>query len=39
MRVLKADEKTWAIPVLVLSNSSREQDVQEVMQLRAVATW
>jgi CheY-like chemotaxis protein len=36
MRVLKADEKTWSIPVLVLSNFSREQDVQEVMQLGAV---
>jgi CheY-like chemotaxis protein len=36
MRALKADEGTQAIPVLVLSNSSRENDVQEVMRLGAV---
>jgi DNA-binding response OmpR family regulator len=36
MRALKAAENTRAIPVLVLSNSSREQDVQEVLRLGAV---
>jgi CheY-like chemotaxis protein len=36
MRALRAEEKTRAIPVLVLSNSSREQDVREIMQLGAV---
>jgi CheY-like chemotaxis protein len=36
MRALKADERTRAIPVLILSNSSRERDVQEVMSLGAV---
>jgi CheY-like chemotaxis protein len=36
MRRLKAEEKTRAIPVLILSNSSLEQDVQEVMRLGAV---
>jgi CheY-like chemotaxis protein len=36
MRALKAEERTQSIPVLVLSNSSREQDVQEIMQLGAV---
>ena len=36
MRTLKAEEKTQGIPVLILSNSSREQDVQEIMQLGAV---
>lgn len=33
LRILRAEEKTRSIPVLVLSNSSREQDVQEVMRL------
>ena len=37
LRALKADEATRGIPVVVLSNSSREQDVQEVMRLGAVA--
>lgn len=36
LRALKAAEGTRGIPVLVLSNSSREQDVQEVMNLGAV---
>jgi CheY-like chemotaxis protein len=36
MRALKAEERTRSIPVLVLSNSSREQDVQEIMKLGAV---
>ena len=36
MRTLKAEEKTRAIPVLILSNSSREQEVQEVIRLGAV---
>jgi DNA-binding response OmpR family regulator len=36
MRALKAEERTQSIPVLVLSNSSREQDVQEIMNLGAV---
>lgn len=36
LRALRAEEATRAIPVLVLSNSSREQDVQEVSRLGAV---
>jgi two-component system, OmpR family, phosphate regulon response regulator PhoB len=36
MRALKTEERTQSIPVLVLSNSSREQDVQEIMELGAV---
>ncbi|MFQ5899414.1 MAG: response regulator [Candidatus Methylomirabilia bacterium] len=36
LRVLKAEEETRAIPVLVLSNSSRENDVQEVKHLGSV---
>jgi CheY-like chemotaxis protein len=36
LRALKADEATRGIPVLVLSNSSRQQDVDEIMQLGAV---
>jgi CheY-like chemotaxis protein len=36
MRALTANEKTQAIPVLILSNSSREDDVEEVMRLGAV---
>lgn len=39
LRALKSDEATWAIPVLVLSNSSREQDVQVVMNLGAIGYW
>lgn len=37
LRALKADAQTRAIPVLVLSNSSREQDIQEVTRLGVVA--
>lgn len=33
LRALRADERTRAVPVLVLSNSSREEDVQEVSSL------
>lgn len=36
MRALKANERTHAIPVLILSNSSREHEMQEVMRLGAV---
>lgn len=36
LRALKADDRTRGIPVLVLSNSSREKDVEEVMRLGAV---
>lgn len=36
LRLLKGAEGTRDIPVLVLSNSSREQDVQEVKALGAV---
>lgn len=36
LRALKSDEATRAVPILVLSNSSREQDVQEVVKLGAV---
>lgn len=39
LRALKADPATKAIPVLVLSNSSREQDVAEVINLGAVDYW
>jgi len=37
LRALKADPRTRAVPVLVLSNSSREQDIQEVTRLGVVA--
>ena len=33
LRALKADPDTKAIPVLILSNSSREQDIAEVSNL------
>ena len=36
VRALKQDEETRGIPVLVLSNSSREADVREVLDLGAV---
>ena len=39
LRTLKAEEPTRAIPVLVLSNSSRERDVEEAMRLGAVGYW
>jgi two-component system phosphate regulon response regulator PhoB/two-component system alkaline phosphatase synthesis response regulator PhoP len=39
LRALKADPETKAIPVLILSNSSREQDVSEVISLGAVDYW
>lgn len=39
LRALKADADTKSIPVLILSNSSREQDVSEVISLGAVDYW
>lgn len=39
LRALKTDVGTKAIPVLILSNSSREQDVSEVISLGAVDYW
>ncbi len=39
LRALKADPATRHIPVLVLSNSSRDQDVAEVMALGALDYW
>lgn len=39
LRALKADPATKNIPVLILSNSSREQDVSEVIGLGAVDYW
>jgi CheY-like chemotaxis protein len=33
LRTLRAEEKTRSIPVLILSNSSREQDLQEIKEL------
>jgi CheY-like chemotaxis protein len=36
LRALKADDATRGIPVLILSNSSRQQDVDEIMRLGAV---
>lgn len=33
LRKLRADERTRAIPVLVLSNSSRQDEIQEVLTL------
>lgn len=39
LKALKADPATEAIPILILSNSSREQDVGEVMKLGAVDYW
>lgn len=35
LRALKADERTRPIPVLILSNSSRQQDVDEIGRLGA----
>ncbi len=35
LRTLKSDDATRAIPVLVLTNSSREQDVREILALGA----
>lgn len=39
LRALKADPVTRSIPVLILSNSSRDQDVAEVMALGALDYW
>lgn len=39
LRLLKADPATKSIPVFILSNSSRERDMQDVMQLGAVGYW
>ena len=39
LRAIKADPSTKAIPVLILSNSSREQDLSEVIRLGAVDYW
>ncbi len=39
LRSLKADEATRDIPVLILSNSSREEDMREVMALGALDYW
>jgi two-component system phosphate regulon response regulator PhoB len=36
LRALKGDGATRGIPVLVLSNSSRQQDVDEIMRLGAI---
>ncbi len=36
LRALKGDPATRGIPVLVLSNSSRQQDIDEIMRLGAV---
>ena len=36
LRTLKAEDATRGIPILVLSNSSREEDVQRVLKLGAV---
>jgi CheY-like chemotaxis protein len=36
LRALKGDAATRPIPVLVLSNSSRQQDIDEIMRLGAV---
>lgn len=33
LRALKSDERTRAIPVLILTNSSKESDVREIEQL------
>jgi DNA-binding response OmpR family regulator len=34
LRALRADEKTCAIPVIVLTNSSKESDMREIETLR-----
>ena len=36
LRSLKADKATASIPVMILSNSTREQDISEVIRLGAV---
>jgi CheY-like chemotaxis protein len=33
LRTLRAEEKTRSVPVLILSNSSREQDLREIKEL------
>lgn len=39
LRALKSDPETTSIPVLILSNSSQEQDVSEVIGLGALDYW
>lgn len=39
LRALKADPETKAIPVVILSNSSRDEDKREAMQLGAVGYY
>jgi DNA-binding response OmpR family regulator len=39
LRALKADTATRDIPVLIVSNSSRERDVETVMELGAAGYW
>ena len=39
LRALKSDPETTSIPVLILSNSSEEQDVSEVIGLGALDYW
>ena len=39
LRALKADPGTEAIPVLILSNSSRDEDKREAVQLGAVGYY
>ena len=36
LRALRAEEATRSVPVLILSNSSREQDLQEIKDLGVV---
>jgi two-component system alkaline phosphatase synthesis response regulator PhoP/two-component system response regulator VicR len=35
LRAMKSEEATRALPVIVLTNSSKEQDIQEIMALGA----
>ena len=39
LRTLTGEEPTRAIPVLVLSNSSHERDIEEALRLGAVGYW
>lgn len=39
LRAIRADDATSHIPVIVLTNSSKESDLQEMKSLRVAAYW